>query len=63
VLLLEALVASSSNTNKGFLLQWIKDASAEGSLGHLANLDYTETDLEITRKVFPRNSELKDLNR
>lgn len=61
--LLEAFVASRSNTDKGFLAQWIRDAGAGGSLGHVGDLDPTETDVEILLKVFPDSKRLSDLVR
>lgn len=50
--LLEALVASSRNSDKAFLAQWIKDAGAAGSMGHLNSLAPTEEDLGILEEVF-----------
>lgn len=50
--LLEAFVASPRNSDKGFLAQWIKDAGAAGSLGHLNDLTPTEEDLDILEGVF-----------
>jgi hypothetical protein len=50
--LLEALVDSPRNSDKSYLAQWIKDAGAAGSLGHLNDLAPTEGDLDILEEVF-----------
>lgn len=57
--LLEALVASPSESVKGMLAEWIGEASAGGSFGHLKSLNPSETDLEILLEKFPNNSHLQ----
>lgn len=58
--LLEALVKSDSQHVKGFLAQWIDDASAVGSFGHLNELQPSDTDIEILTRKFPDSSRLQE---
>ena len=58
--LLEALVSSPSETTKGALAQWIDDAGAGGSFGHLNDLEPSDTDIDILTRKFPDSSRLQE---